>query len=91
MVTLEVRVSNQVAQNLYRKYGFREAGVRKRYYSDNHEDALIMWTPDIHEPSYREQFRMLKTVLAARLEDEPSVQSAPADAHSAGDPSSRGR
>jgi len=42
-MTLEVRVSNQVAQNLYAKFGFRPVGLRKGYYSDNHEDALIMW------------------------------------------------
>lgn len=42
MVTLEVRTSNLVAQNLYRKYGFEVVGRRKRYYRDNHEDALIM-------------------------------------------------
>jgi len=43
-LTLEVRRSNIVAQRLYEKFGFREAGVRKRYYADNHEDAVIMWT-----------------------------------------------
>ncbi|AKG33533.1 ribosomal protein S18-alanine N-acetyltransferase [Paenibacillus durus] len=48
-ITLEVRVSNEVAQNLYRKKGFRPAGLRKGYYSDNREDALIMWA-DL--PSY---------------------------------------
>lgn len=42
-MTLEVRVSNAIAQNLYRKLGFRESGIRKGYYTDNHEDALIMW------------------------------------------------
>lgn len=42
-MTLEVRVSNDVAQNLYRKMGFKPAGLRKGYYSDNQEDALIMW------------------------------------------------
>ncbi len=42
MVTLEVRASNTVAQNLYRKYSFEVVGRRKRYYRDNHEDALIM-------------------------------------------------
>jgi len=41
--TLEVRASNQKAINLYRKEGFTECGVRKRYYSDTNEDALIMW------------------------------------------------
>lgn len=42
-ITLEVRVSNDRAQSLYRKLGFYDAGMRPRYYSDNHEDALIMW------------------------------------------------
>jgi ribosomal-protein-alanine N-acetyltransferase len=42
-MTLEVRPSNTVARNLYAKLGFREHGVRKRYYSDNDEDAIIMW------------------------------------------------
>jgi ribosomal-protein-alanine N-acetyltransferase len=39
---LEVRVSNAPAQNLYRKYGFKVIGRRPRYYTDNHEDALVM-------------------------------------------------
>lgn len=43
-MTLEVRVSNQVAQQLYAKFGFTGCGIRKGYYSDNQEDALIMWT-----------------------------------------------
>lgn len=42
-MTLEVRVTNYIAQNLYRKLGFKESGVRPRYYYDNYEDALIMW------------------------------------------------
>ncbi len=69
-VTLEVRVSNYVAQNLYRKYGFREAGMRHRYYSDNQEDALIMWTEEISSPSYKERFQTLKAALLRRLEAE---------------------
>jgi ribosomal-protein-alanine N-acetyltransferase len=42
-MTLEVRVSNERAQSLYRKMGFYPAGLRQGYYSDNREDALIMW------------------------------------------------
>ena len=42
-MTLEVRVTNHVAQSLYRKLGFQNGGIRKNYYSDNQEDALIMW------------------------------------------------
>lgn len=48
-MTLEVRVSNHVAQNLYLKLGFRPAGIRKGYYTDNGEDALIMWLDPIPE------------------------------------------
>lgn len=46
-MTLEVRKSNMVAQNLYKKYGFVEYGIRPRYYSDNNEDAVIMWRTNI--------------------------------------------
>lgn len=42
-MTLEVRASNLPAQGLYKKYGFREEGIRKAYYEDNREDAIIMW------------------------------------------------
>jgi ribosomal-protein-alanine N-acetyltransferase len=41
--TLEVRVSNTEAIRMYESYGFRAAGLRRRYYHDNNEDALIMW------------------------------------------------
>ena len=67
-VTLEVRVSNFAAQNLYRKYGFREAGLRHRYYSDNQEDALIMWTDEIQSPAYKQKFQELKAALMKKLE-----------------------
>lgn len=46
-MTLEVRASNYIAQNLYKKYGFVSEGVRKAYYEDNKEDALIMWKRNI--------------------------------------------
>lgn len=51
-LTLEVRVSNSVAQGLYRKYGFKDTGVRRRYYSDNNEDALIMWSDPLESPGF---------------------------------------
>ena len=41
--TLEVRPSNHVAIHLYEREGFRAAGLRRRYYQDNGEDALVMW------------------------------------------------
>lgn len=46
-LTLEVRASNYKAQNLYKKFGFKEEGRRPRYYSDNDEDAIIMWNRKI--------------------------------------------
>lgn len=48
-MTLEVRRSNEVAQHLYRTHGFVDVGYRKRYYEDNHEDALIMTTLSLPE------------------------------------------
>ena len=62
-LTLEVRVSNLPAQRLYEKYGFRRAGVRRRYYSDNNEDALIMWTDRLKERGVRERLANLKRAL----------------------------
>ncbi len=53
--TLEVRVTNTRAQNLYRKYGFEEVGRRRRYYRDNGEDALLM-TAELHA-GYRDEMR----------------------------------
>ena len=43
IMSLEVRVTNTVAQNLYRKLDFQDGGIRKGYYTDNGEDALVMW------------------------------------------------
>jgi ribosomal-protein-alanine N-acetyltransferase len=51
-LTLEVRVSNKGAQELYRRFGFVPAGVRKGYYPDNREDAIVMWANDVDEPAY---------------------------------------
>ncbi|MEA2572890.1 MAG: [ribosomal protein S18]-alanine N-acetyltransferase [Chloroflexia bacterium] len=66
-VTLEVRVSNLPAQALYRKYGLEVAGVRKRYYSDNGEDAYIMWSEPVGSPQFEERMQRLREELAARL------------------------
>jgi ribosomal-protein-alanine N-acetyltransferase len=59
-LTLECRVSNTAAQALYDKYGFQRLGIRKRYYTDNGEDALIMTTPATDEPVYRAQIEELR-------------------------------
>jgi ribosomal-protein-alanine N-acetyltransferase len=51
--TLEVRERNTVAHNLYLKYGFEDVAVRKNYYSDNGENAIIMWANDMLSPPYQ--------------------------------------
>ena len=71
VVTLEVRVSNYVAQNLYKKYGFTERGTRKGYYSDNREDALIMTTGPIRSAEYREDLRELTSAHEQRWGQSP--------------------
>ena len=66
VVTLEVRVSNTGAQNLYLKYGFKQVGVRKAYYTDNREDAYIMTTGDITSSECRSLMRDLYQTHTAR-------------------------
>jgi ribosomal-protein-alanine N-acetyltransferase len=56
--TLEVRSSSEGAIELYRRFGFAPAGVRKRYY-ENDEDAIVMWCDDIHTPDYADRLRAL--------------------------------
>lgn len=53
-ITLEVRLSNIAAQKLYEKYGFQRQGIRKRYYQDNYEDALLLWTENIQTEIFKE-------------------------------------
>jgi ribosomal-protein-alanine N-acetyltransferase len=67
MVTLEVRVSNTVAQNLYRKYGFEIVGRRPHYYRDNDEDADLMTVDHIQSEAYRAKLRDLRAALEDRL------------------------
>lgn len=69
-VTLEVRVSNVAAQSLYAKYGFTRRGIRPRYYSDNLEDAFIMTSPPLRDPTYRQQLLALRDQLLAKLAAE---------------------
>lgn len=59
-LSLEVRASNTTAQSLYSKYGFKKTGLRKGYYSDNREDALVMTTDPIDGPQYQEMVERLK-------------------------------
>jgi ribosomal-protein-alanine N-acetyltransferase len=66
VMTLEVRRSNEAAISLYEKYGFTRAGVRRRYYTDNHEDAVIMTTPALDSTAFLERYRSLKEAHRGR-------------------------
>lgn len=72
-LTLEVRASNTLAQNLYRKYGFKETGVRRRYYSDDNEDALIMWSDPLESADFREMVERHRRTLLERLRSPQTV------------------
>jgi len=67
-LTLEVRVSNIKAQGLYEKYLFKRQGIRKRYYEDTLESALIMWTEDINSDEFQKNFRERLVELANKSE-----------------------
>ena len=63
-LTLEVRVSNDAAQAMYRTFGYAPAGVRKNYYSESNEDALVMWAHDVDLPAYAERLDAIEAGLA---------------------------
>jgi [ribosomal protein S18]-alanine N-acetyltransferase len=67
-VSLEVRVSNWGAQRMYTRFGFRPVGVRKGYYQETGEDALVMWADDVHTAEYE---RLLESII----EDAPEARS----------------
>jgi len=58
-VTLEVRESNRAAQRLYCKYGFRNAAIRKSYYTDNGENAIVMWAEEVNTLQFAQRLRAL--------------------------------
>jgi len=59
-LTLEVRASNTVAQSLYYKYGFSQVGLRRGYYTDNKEDAVLMSTENTTSTSFQSRLNQLK-------------------------------
>jgi ribosomal-protein-alanine N-acetyltransferase len=72
-LTLEVRVSNEGAQTMYRTFGFVPAGVRKGYYIENNEDAIVMWVHDVDLPAYAERLDEIErsipgTTIVDRIE-----------------------
>ncbi len=74
MATLEVRESNGAAQALYREFGFYDVGERKQYYSDNHENAIIMSTESLASDAYAKRLGRLRTELSGWF---PGINVAP--------------
>ena len=71
-LTLEVRLGNLAARELYGRFGFRPVGIRPRYYSDNGEDALIMTTDPLDDPAMVERLERIRARQAvARGEGRP--------------------
>lgn len=66
-ITLEVRVSNTPAINLYSKYGFTSFGTRKKYYQNNNEDALIMWTKNIFFDEFKNNYENIIKTLEEKI------------------------
>lgn len=69
VITLEVRASNKSAQELYQKYAFKHVGLRRHYYSDNGEDALIMTTDTFTSETFRSYLGKLKEAHRKRWTD----------------------
>jgi ribosomal-protein-alanine N-acetyltransferase len=57
-ITLEVRTSNENAQRMYENFGFKVIGRRRGYYTDNGEDAIVMWSDSIYSPRFRRAFEL---------------------------------
>lgn len=68
--TLEVRQSNAIAIRMYAELGFRQKGMRRRYYTDNGEDALIMWSEELSAHSTRQRLDAATRELRERVQWE---------------------
>src|SRR3546814_16103779 len=62
-LTLEVRAGNRAAQLLYQRFGFVPAGIRKGYYVETNEDAIVMWANDVATPEYAERLAAIEDAL----------------------------
>lgn len=66
-LTLEVRIGNLSARHLYEKLGFKQTGIRPRYYTDNNEDAVVMWSEELRSAPFRERLVRMRAELGTRL------------------------
>jgi len=69
-LTLEVRPSNTAAVALYQRFGFAPVGVRKNYYRDTNEDALVMWATEVQSEPYRQRLHAIARSLPVATEVE---------------------
>jgi ribosomal-protein-alanine N-acetyltransferase len=72
-LTLEVRVSNEPAQAMYRRFGYAPAGIRKGYYVENNEDALVMWAHDADLPAYAARLHDIEASLTGTTTFENGI------------------
>jgi ribosomal-protein-alanine N-acetyltransferase len=72
-LTLEVRLGNKAAQDLYRRFGFRPVGVRKNYYAETKEDALVMWAEDVAGDDYARLLDLIESGIPGTtiVEEQP--------------------
>ena len=70
-LTLEVRVSNLGAQELYRAFGFVPAGIRKNYYAEVNEDAIVMWANDVDSAEYGRRLDALAARALGGAQEAP--------------------
>ena len=74
-ITLEVRDTNDHAIRLYERFGFKAIGRRRGYYTDNGEDAVIMWSDSIHAPEFKRRFTAILSGLdVAGVGGGPSME-----------------
>jgi [ribosomal protein S18]-alanine N-acetyltransferase len=69
-LTLEVRITNTPAQELYRRFGFAPEGIRKNYYAEINEDAVVMWARDIDTDEYEARLEGLAAGLPTPTRDD---------------------
>lgn len=80
-LTLEVRASNEGAQELYRRFGFAPAGIRRNYYAEQGEDALVMWAHDIDGAEFRSRLAAIEGDLPGVTRLDPMLTVAPSERH----------
>ena len=70
-LTLEVRVSNEAAQAMYERFGFHSVGVRKGYYAETNEDAIVMWAREIDSPGHADRLARIEAGIDGETIIEP--------------------